>query len=74
VLDDPEVQRQAEPVRDTVPSNSVSEEEWDVMPSSPDDQNKMDQGTSLQGAQSEDGEGHKMEIEPSPIEEINEHP
>ncbi|PNF16032.1 hypothetical protein B7P43_G04600, partial [Cryptotermes secundus] len=65
VLDDPEVQRRAEPVTDPVSSNSVSEEEGDEVPSPPDDQSKVDQGTPLHGTQSENGEGHRMEIDPS---------
>jgi hypothetical protein len=67
VLDDPELRRQAEPVADTVASNLVCEGEGDEIPSPPDDQSKADQGTPLHGAQSEDGEGHKIEIDPSPI-------
>jgi hypothetical protein len=68
VLDDPEVQRRAESVTDTVSCNSVSEEEGDETPSPSDDQSKVDQGTSLHGTQPEDGGGgHKMETDPSPI-------
>jgi hypothetical protein len=37
VLDDPEVQRRAEPVTDTVASNLVSEGEVDEIPSPSDD-------------------------------------
>jgi hypothetical protein len=56
VLDDPEIQRRAEHVTDTVASNFVSEGEGDEIPSPPDDQSKADQGTHLHGTQSEDGE------------------
>ena len=68
VLDDPEVRHQTEPVTDTVDSNLYSEEEGDEIPNPPDDQDKMDQGILLHGTQSKVGEGHKMEIDPSPIE------
>jgi hypothetical protein len=52
VLDDPKVQRRAEPVTDTVASNLVSEGEGDEIPSPPDDQSKADQGTPSHGTQS----------------------
>jgi hypothetical protein len=67
VLDDPEVQRRAEPVTDRVAPNFVSEEEGDNIPCPPDDQSKADQGTPSQGTQSEDERGHKIETTPSPI-------
>ncbi|PNF41280.1 hypothetical protein B7P43_G01460, partial [Cryptotermes secundus] len=67
VLDDPEVRRRAEPVTDTVSSNSVSEEEGDDVPSPSDDRSKMDQGTSSHGSRSEIEEGHKMEVDTSSI-------
>jgi hypothetical protein len=44
----------------------VSEGEGDELPSPPDDQSKADQVTPLHGTQSEDREGHKIEIDPSP--------
>jgi hypothetical protein len=67
VLDDPEFQRREEPVTDTVASNLVPEREGDELPSPPDDQSKADQGTPSHGTQSEDGEGHEIETDPSPI-------
>jgi hypothetical protein len=54
-------------VTDIVASNLVSEGEGDEIPSPPDDQSKADQGTPLHGTQSEEREGHKIEIDPSPI-------
>jgi hypothetical protein len=67
MLDDPEVRRRAEPVTDTVASNLASVREEDEIPSPPDDQSKADQGIPLHGSQSEDGEGHKIEIDHSPF-------
>jgi hypothetical protein len=66
VLDDPEVQHREEPVTDTVASNLVSEGEGDEIPGPSDDQSKADQGTPSHETQSEDGEGHKIETDPSP--------
>jgi hypothetical protein len=66
-LDDLEVRRPAEPVTDTVASNLVPDGEGDEIPSPPDDQSKADQGTPLHGSQSEDGEGQKIETDPSSI-------
>jgi hypothetical protein len=54
-------------VTDTVASNLVSEGEGDETPSPSDDQNEADQGTPSHGTQSEDGEGHKIETDPSLI-------
>jgi hypothetical protein len=45
MLNDPDVQRWAEPVTDRVASNLVSEGEGDEIPSPPDEQSKADQGT-----------------------------
>jgi hypothetical protein len=54
-------------VTDTVAPNFVSEGEGDEIPSPPDDQSKAEQGTPSHGTQSEDGEGFKIETDPSPI-------